>query len=164
MIAEVKEIVPARYGYKAIIKHVPDQSFGLDDQLYRRLGRCYERELAHWSAAEDLHMLAIATVRMADTGIPNIAELSLMPATPQWLPIEDQFERQLIQKLVEEGRSYIKYLRYNAPASKPMASVSLTDCGASPQLLVIARQSDNDDEIDVDLNQVAEFSTPADTS
>lgn len=135
MIAEVKEIVPTRYGYKAIIKHVPDQSFGLDDHLYRRLGRCFERELALWSAAEDLHMVAIATVKMADTGIPNIMELSLMPATPQWLPIEDQFERQLVQKLVEGGRSFIKCLRYNAPASQPMVSASLTDCGFSPQLL-----------------------------
>lgn len=155
MIAEVKEIVPARYGYQAIIKHVPDQSFGLDDPLYRRLGRCFERELALWSAAEDLHMLAIATVRMADTGTPNIMELSLMPATPQWLPIEDQFERQLIQKLVEDGRAFIKCLRYNAPASTPMVSASLTDCGASPQLLVIARQSGNEHEIESDLKHMA---------
>ena len=39
LIAEVKEIVPARYGVKAVIKHVPDQSFALDEQLYRRLAR-----------------------------------------------------------------------------------------------------------------------------
>jgi hypothetical protein len=154
-IAEVKEIVPARYGYKAIIKHVPDQSFGLDDQLYRRLGRCFERELVLWSAAEDLHMLMIATVRMADTGIPNIVELSLAPATPQWLPIEDQFEHQLIGKLIAGGRSFIKCLRYNAPASKPIVCASLTDCGASPQLLVIARQSGNEHEIESDLKHMA---------
>jgi hypothetical protein len=155
MIAEVKEIIPARYGFKAIIKHVPDQFFGLDDSLYRRLGRCFERELALWSAAEDLHMLAIATVKMADTGIPNIVELSLMPATPQWLPIEDQFERQLVEKLVADGRSFTKCLRFNTPASKLMVSASLTDCGASPQLLVIARQSANDDEFNADLNRLA---------
>jgi hypothetical protein len=38
LIAEVKEIVPARYGFKAVVKHVPDQAFALDEQLYRRLG------------------------------------------------------------------------------------------------------------------------------
>ena len=157
MIAEMKEIVPARFGYKAIVKHVPDQSFALDDQLYRMLGRCFERELALWSAAEDLHMLAIATVRMADTGIPNIVELSLMPATPQWLPIEDQFEKQLIQKLLADGRSFIKCLRYNAPASKPMVSACLTDSSSSPQLLIIARQSVKDDEFNPELNRLEDL-------
>jgi hypothetical protein len=43
LIAEVKEIVPARYGFKAVVKHVPDQAFALDEQLYRRLGRRFER-------------------------------------------------------------------------------------------------------------------------
>jgi hypothetical protein len=28
LIGEVKEIVPARYGFKAVVKHMPDQSFG----------------------------------------------------------------------------------------------------------------------------------------
>ena len=43
LIGEVKEIVPARYGFKAIVKHVPDQAFAIDEQLYRRLGRRFER-------------------------------------------------------------------------------------------------------------------------
>ena len=33
LIAEVKEIVPARHGFKAVVKHVPDQAFALDEQL-----------------------------------------------------------------------------------------------------------------------------------
>ena len=53
LIAEVKEIVPARYGFKTVVKHVPDQAFALDEQLYRRLGRRFESELALWGAAED---------------------------------------------------------------------------------------------------------------
>ena len=38
LIAEVKEIVPARYGFKAVVKHVPDQAFALDEQLYPPAG------------------------------------------------------------------------------------------------------------------------------
>jgi hypothetical protein len=34
LIAEVKEIIPARYGFKAIIKHLPDQAFAVDEKLY----------------------------------------------------------------------------------------------------------------------------------
>ena len=61
LIAEVKEIVPARYGFKAVVKHVPDQAFALDEQLYRRLGRRFESALALWGATEDIHMVIIAT-------------------------------------------------------------------------------------------------------
>jgi hypothetical protein len=49
LIAEVKEIVPARYGFKAVVKHLPDQAFMIDESLYRRLGRSFEAELALWA-------------------------------------------------------------------------------------------------------------------
>ena len=39
LIGEVKEIVPARYGFKVMVKHLPDQAFAIDGLLYRRLGR-----------------------------------------------------------------------------------------------------------------------------
>ena len=80
LIAEVKEIVPARYGFKAVMKHVPEQAFALDEQLYRRLGRRFESELALWGAADDIRMVIIATFSVAAAGIPTIVELSLMPS------------------------------------------------------------------------------------
>ena len=89
LIGEVKEIVPARYGYKAVIKHVPDQAFALDERLYRRLGRRFDSKLAMWASADTVHMLVIATFGVSEAGIPVIGELSLMPVTPQWLPIGD---------------------------------------------------------------------------
>lgn len=132
LIGEVKEIVPARYGFKAVIKHVPDQPFALDEQLYRRMGRRFERELSLWGASDASHMMIIATFGLKDIGVPTVEELSLMPVTGQWLPIEDLFERQLIDRLVREGRSFMKGLRYNLPAELPIACATLTDTTASP--------------------------------
>ncbi len=137
MIAEVKEIVPARYGYKAVIKHVPDQAFALDEKLYRRLGRRFESELALWGAADDIHMVIIATFSVAAAGIPTIMELSLMPVTRYWLPVEDGFEKQLIERLVADGRSFVKGLRYNLGAGSALASATLTDCEDSAPLLFV---------------------------
>jgi hypothetical protein len=137
LIAEVKEIVPARYGFKAVVKHVPDQAFALDEQLYRRLGRRFESALALWGAADDIHMVMIATFSVAPTGIPTIVELSLMPVTRQWLPVEDGYERQLIERLVADGRSFVKGLRYNLGAEGALASATLTDCEGSAPLLFI---------------------------
>jgi Protein of unknown function (DUF1173) len=137
LIAEVKEIVPARYGFKAIVKHLPDQAFMLDEPLYRRLGRRFATELALWGASEDLHMVVIATFNVVASGIPTIVELSLMPVTRCWLPVEDGFEKQLIERLVAEGRSFVKGLRYNLGAGSQLASATLTDCDGSAPLLFV---------------------------
>ena len=145
LIAEVKEIVPARYGFKAVVKHVPDQAFALDEQLYRRLGRRFESELALWGAAEDIHMVIIATFSVGAAGVPTIVELSLMPVTRQWLPVEDAFEKQLIEKLVGDGRSFIKGLRYNLGAASALACATLTDCESSAPLLFIVPAGVEDD-------------------
>ncbi len=138
LIAEVKEIVPARYGFKAVVKHVPDQAFALDEKLYRRLGRRFESALALWGAADDIHMVMIATFSVAATGIPTISELSLMPVTRQWLPVEDAFEKQLVEKLADGGRSFVKGLRYNLGTASALACATLTDCeGSAPLLFVV---------------------------
>jgi hypothetical protein len=144
LIAEAKEIVPARYGHKAVMKHMPDQAFALDEQLYRRLGRRFESELALWAAADDVHMVIIATFSVAAAGIPTIVELSLMPVTRQWLPVKDGFEKRLIERLVAEGRSFVKGLRYNLGTDTALASATLTDCDGAAPLLFVVHPGDED--------------------
>ena len=83
-------------------------------------------------------MVIIATFSVAAAGIPTIVELSLMPVTRQWLPVEDGFEKQLIERLVADGRSFVKGLRYNLGADSALASATLTDCeGSAPLLFVV---------------------------
>ncbi len=137
LIGEVKEIVPARYGFKAIVKHMPDQAFAIDEQLYRRLGRRFGPELALWGAAEDIHLVMIATFGVSSAGVPAIHDLCLMPVTRQWLPVQDAFEKQLMDRLVSESRSFVKGLRYNLGRCDRVASAVLTDCeGVAPMLFL----------------------------
>jgi Protein of unknown function (DUF1173) len=144
LIGEVKEIVPGRFGFKAVIKHVPDQAFAIDEQLYRRLGRRFNAELALWSASDALHMVMISTFCVTTAGLPTILELSLMPVTRCWLPVEDGFEKQLVERLVTDGRSFVKGLRYNLGAGCAPASAVLTDCEGSAPLLFVVRDGGED--------------------
>ena len=83
-------------------------------------------------------MVIIATFSVAAAGIPTILELSLMPVTRHWLPVENGFEKQLIDRLVVDGRSFVKGLRYNLNAQSVLASATLTDCeGSAPLLFVV---------------------------
>lgn len=141
LIGEVKEIVQARYGFKAVVKHVPDQAFALDQQNYRRLGRRFETELSLWGASDHIHMMIIATFSVAETGVPVVAELSLMPVTQHWLPVESTFEEQLVDSLVNQGRMFRKGLRYNLPATIPVANATLIDTDGDPCSLRISRDT-----------------------
>jgi hypothetical protein len=116
---------------------VPDQAFAVDEQLYRRLGRRFEPELALWGAADDVHMVMIATFGVNSAGVPAIAEMSLVPVTAQWLPIENSFERQLVERFVAEGRAFIKGLRYNLHRDQCVATATLTDTGDAACLMFI---------------------------
>ena len=140
MVAEVKEIAPARYGHKAVIKHLPDQAFALDDALYQRLGRRFERELSLWGTEPDLHLLMIATFRLDEAGAPDSVEMSLMLTNAQWLPVDDNWDRQLVGALVRQGRSFVKGLRYNTPADQALVCASLLDCSAMACPLFIERE------------------------
>lgn len=143
LLGEVKEIVPARYGYRAVIKHVPDQAFALDEQLFRRLGRRFESELALWNAMDSIHMVMIATFGVGASGVPTLAEVSLMPVTNQWLPFENSYELQLIDQLVREERTFVKNLRYCLARDQLVPTATLTDVADRPLALFIDHGSDS---------------------
>lgn len=84
-------------------------------------------------------MVIIATFSVATAGVPTLMELSLMPVTRHWLPVEDGFEKQLVERLVAEGRSFVKALRYNLGAESALACATLTDCEGSAPLLFVVR-------------------------
>lgn len=136
LIGEVKEIVPARFGFKAIVKHVPDHGFGIDEALYRRLSRHFEAELDLWGAAPDLHMILIATCCLSSAGSARIVELSLMLVTRQWLPVATVFEQQLVERLVAEAREFVRTMPYSQPDVGGAVAL-LLDCGSEPVLLFV---------------------------
>lgn len=117
---------------------MPDLSFTLDERLYARLMRSCSHELSLWGAADDLHMMIIATFQVSE-GPPRLAELSLMLVTEQWLPVEDLFERQLIHSLAQHRRSFFKALRYNLDRRHPVASAILTDTSQGPIVMRLER-------------------------
>jgi Protein of unknown function (DUF1173) len=79
----------------------------------------------------------IATFGVGRAGVPAIQELCLMPVTRQWLPVADGFEKQLLDRLVGETRSFVKGLHYNLGLGDRIASAALTDCqGSAPMLFI----------------------------
>lgn len=156
LIGEVKSIEPARYGFKAVIKHLPDQGFAIDEVLYRRLGRRFEQELALWAATDRIHMVMIATFTVSAAGLPSIEALSLMPVSAQWLPVEDGYEQQLVERLVREERGFIKALRFNLGADPAGVCATLVDMGEQAVALRVVRPDDDTESTDFQDGAAAE--------
>ncbi|MFN3808990.1 MAG: DUF1173 family protein [Roseateles asaccharophilus] len=133
LVAEVKEIAPGRHGYKAVIKHLPDLAFTLDEALYNRLERRFEQELGLWGASDGSHLIVIATFGVGAEGLPRVVELSLMTVTEHWLPVETVAEKQLLDRLVRNRRSFTKLLRYGMRHEGEMPILVLTDQGETTQ-------------------------------
>jgi len=86
LVAELKELATTRLGSIAVIKQVPDQSFALSEELYRRTIEHFQHELLLWEKSASLHMIIIATFAVTSSGPPAAEELALMPTNAQWLP------------------------------------------------------------------------------
>jgi hypothetical protein len=138
LVGELKELAPARHGFRAVVKHVPDVAFMLDEPLFRQIGRRMQPQLALWGASNDLRMVTAATFEIKATGIPAILGLTLMPATREWLPVRNAFEMQLVERLVAQDRRFIKGTGCDASARHQYVSATLTDCGERPTCLYLS--------------------------
>ncbi|MGM9484891.1 DUF1173 family protein [Roseateles sp. NT4] len=135
VIAELKAIQPAGQSYRAVLKHVPDIGFLIDDSLYHAVGRSFGKELGMWAASDHIRMVIAATFCLTSTGVPRIGRLCLMPVTEQWLPVETTAEQQLVDRLVKGHRRFRRFLRYDLTRSERLASVALTDQGDPAPIL-----------------------------
>jgi Protein of unknown function (DUF1173) len=127
MVGEVKEITSARFGYKMVVKHLPDFPIMLNDDIYHRLLKRFNVEIELWSANENGHLLVIGTFGINGYGIPSFEEIALMTVTENWIPYDNADELRLINTLTQANQRFIKCLRYNLPSTVPTASVLLSD-------------------------------------
>lgn len=135
VLAELKQLLPARYGHQAVIKHLPEVAFGLDAALARRLTHRFEEELATWSADRRLHLVLLATAVLSEHGLPSVVEVTLMLTTAAWLPVDNAWEAELLNSLVHEGRRFTKPMRYQLAAAERLPTAVLADTETPPTLL-----------------------------
>ncbi|MFI1919327.1 DUF1173 family protein [Nocardia sp. NPDC020380] len=127
-LGEVKDIAPARFGrHQLIIKHAPDCPFILDPDTLTALKGHFAIELGLRQALSDTKLIALLTFSVTVTGVAVVDRIALMNVTADWIPFESVFEHALVSGLVEHRRRFRKTLRYNQPATTPLASLILTD-------------------------------------
>jgi len=140
LIAELKKIEESGSGgHRAIVKHVPEFSFIVNDHLEDRIRKNYSKEAATIKATEEkwTHQIVAATFSVMPEGSAEIEEISYMPVTSQWIPFDNIYENELLTKLVLTKRSFTRPLRYNRVKGVSMPTAFLTDTGNSPTALYV---------------------------
>lgn len=149
-VGEVKEIAPARFGHKLILKHLPDRPLMLNDDLYKRLLKRFELELGLWNALEGTHLVLMGTFGVGTTGVAALEELTLMNVNEGWIPFESTFDKMLLDALTWNHRRFTKCLRYNLAATKPLACAVLADAVTPTALYVLVPGTDDATRAELD--------------
>ena len=127
-IGLIKSIDDARYdGGRFILKHAPTLHLFTDAKMFSRIKKRFSNEIELFTYHEDVNLLAIGTFGITDSGINKIEELSILTLNKDLLPFESIDEKNLLDDLISQNRSFIKCLRYNLSSKVPIANVLLTD-------------------------------------
>jgi hypothetical protein len=132
LIGEVENFQQARYGHALNVKHLRDMPFKLSEDLYKNYDKVFKLTMNLWNTVPTGHMMVAATFMMDASGSPDVQELTLMLTNNSWLPLENNYDVQLTDELIECQRSFNKNLRYNLTLDKPIASAILTDVDGDP--------------------------------
>ena len=132
LIGEVKSLKEARFGFKMLVKHMPDTPVYMGEDVYKRINKAFSTELAFFYENESIHLLTICTFLLSASGSPQVDTISFMGVDRNWLPFENIEELELLERLCTERRHFIKGLRYNLGSSDVIASVLLTDTEGKP--------------------------------
>lgn len=156
LIAEVKEILPGRFGHKLVAKHLPDFHFSLPDDLHKRLVKMFGAQLNGWESEPEAHLMVVGTFGLGAGGYATLEEAALVLLSPDWIPYENAREKELLNALTKQRRSFIKGLRYQLRSDKPIAAAVLTDT-SSPVAVYVADEVS--EQYETELQQLIEQSS-----
>lgn len=123
LIGEVKDIQDRQL----VIKHLPFARLMIGETARASLARAWSRAEPLRMALEHSHIIAIAIIFVAPTGLALIHDIDLMNVTAQWVPFETMDEHDLLAGFDQARRTYQKSLSYGTPA--PISFARLLDTG-----------------------------------
>lgn len=101
----------------------------LSDGQWQRLEKRYQATVAGWHAGHATVVIAqIEVWQKEGWHAAAMVDASLMGVTAQWIPVESSFEREIANRLVAEGRSFYKPLRFNPDDGEVHPDFVLLDC------------------------------------
>jgi hypothetical protein len=130
-IGELKDLRPTTLGYQVVLKHLPDYAFLLDQTTGDRTKRTFESEFVAWNAAQ-VRLIVACLIHARQERCYQVDLLTIMMSSVQWIPLDHVYEKDVVDKLVAEGRAFIKPMRYETQHAGEFSNFELLDAGTRP--------------------------------
>jgi hypothetical protein len=87
LIAEVKKLIPEREQARLLLKHLPNQPFALDAELFSQMRKQSRPALSRWTQDPELRLALVAKVELDRRLVAHITDCALLLFSPNWLPV-----------------------------------------------------------------------------
>ena len=136
--APLRELRPTAYGWRVIIKHMPDTRFWLSRAVAESLA---ERAAGTLSLGAP-PLPGLVLMRVKPGGKPGeflITDIALRRTDRRFMPCLSEQEAQVADELTAARRALLRPLRFDAPWARALADYTLLDCAGAPlPVLVLA--------------------------
>jgi hypothetical protein len=149
VLGELADLQQTSVGGRIQVKHMPELPLLVDEALQKRLQKAFAATLQAKAADAQLRIILTALVYAKRDRVYMVDRASMMLATEHWIPVEDLAEARLARHLVQEERSFLKPLRYDARHAARFPNFKLLDTGAeSTALDIVSMLADEQDRAD----------------
>ena len=137
VIGEFNGVEEAGTGYEIKVKHMADLPLHVDRTTWEKAARSYAPTLDAVNAdVEHKPRVLMALLICAKREhLYEVDSITCMLVSRQWLPLEATHELPLIDALQQQGRKFIKPLRYDLNSTARLASALLLDCDGAPRAM-----------------------------
>ncbi len=131
VIGEFKASDTTPLGRRVWIKHMPDAPLLVGSKTWERIERVFAPmfEARDADSGHKVRLVLAALIRARREHTYEIEAASLMLTSEHWIPVEGVHELPLVHALVEQGRRFVKPLRYDAKSAATFPNVLLLDTG-----------------------------------
>lgn len=133
LAAHSEEREQAMSGYLAIAGFHGVPRLLMDEELWQRTARSYAAALRGWREGRRV----IAIVQTDQPTVPSKAQalnVALMVVSDEWIPVESGYEAVIEALLRDQGRRFIKPMRFDAEQEQVFPDFWLMDVGAGREL------------------------------
>jgi hypothetical protein len=108
--------------------------------LWEHSTRRFPNAVSAWRNGHAAIVIAQVELKQGSKGVyASVIDMALMSITAEFIPVESSYERLVAEKLVRQGRSFSKPMRYNAGANLVLPDFILTDTRREVPMEVFGR-------------------------
>jgi len=106
LLAEVKLIQPAAYGFRFVLRHAPDFPVFFNALFCAGLRTRFHPQLRLFESRDDVRLMMLATASINRSGAAVIDDLALMPVNRVWIPAHTPARFALTEALIQQNRKF----------------------------------------------------------